>query len=64
MKRIHIILFSILFLIISQNLIAQVAKGSGIVKEHIRDLKGFTDIIAQGKFKLILTQGDIEQVKI
>jgi len=43
---------------------AQVIRGNGNVKTDVRNLSGFTEIIAQGNFNLILTQGDKEGVKI
>lgn len=43
---------------------AQVVKGEGAVKTDVRELTGFTGIIAQGKFELNLVQGGPEGVRI
>ncbi|PKP09961.1 MAG: hypothetical protein CVU09_08635 [Bacteroidetes bacterium HGW-Bacteroidetes-4] len=43
---------------------AQVIKGEGEVKTDVRELTGFTGIIAQGKFELTLVQGGSEGVRI
>lgn len=64
MKKANIILLFLVLIINSTNIFSQISKGSGIVKEDVRDLKGFTEIIAQGKFRLFLVQGDTEEVKI
>ncbi|MGD9992118.1 MAG: head GIN domain-containing protein [Salinivirgaceae bacterium] len=43
---------------------AQVVKGEGEVKTDVRELSGFTGIIAQGRFELTLVQGGPEGVRI
>ncbi len=43
---------------------AQVIKGNGKLISDTRDLSGYTGIIAQGKFNLILTQGEKEGIRI
>ncbi|MGE4289632.1 MAG: head GIN domain-containing protein [Salinivirgaceae bacterium] len=43
---------------------AQVVKGEGEVKTDVRELTGFTGIIAQGRFELALVQGGPEGVRI
>lgn len=56
------IIFTLLFIHINVN--AQVAKGSGILKEEVREFNGISEIIAQGKFKLFLIHGENEGVKV
>jgi hypothetical protein len=43
---------------------AQVLKGEGSIKTDIRQLTGFTEIIAQGRFELKLIQGQQEGIRI
>lgn len=55
------VLFSLTF---SSDIFSQIIKGNGNVRTDIRDLSGYNEIVAQGKFDLILTQGDKEGVRI
>jgi len=64
MKSIHIKLFIVLFSLLPLLLTAQVEKGNNVVKTEIRDLKGYTKVVAQGRFQLILSQGDEEGIRI
>lgn len=55
------ILSSITF---SNDIFSQVIRGNGKVRTDNRDLVGYTEIIAQGQFTLILTQGEKEGIRI
>ncbi|MDA3894361.1 MAG: DUF2807 domain-containing protein [Salinivirgaceae bacterium] len=64
MKNITLI-FSLLFIFLfCSELSAQIIRGNGAVRNDIRDLTGYNEIVAQGKFTLILTQGEKEGVRI
>ena len=64
MKKGNLILLTItlVFLYFSSN--SQTIKGNGITKKETRDLTGFNEIIAQGRFNLILTQGEKEGIEL
>lgn len=64
MQRIRYIIVVSVLLIASLQIQAQVAKGNGVLKVDIRDLSGFTEVIAQGSFDLYLIQGQEEAVRI
>ncbi len=64
MRKATFILATLFFSLFFYSTNAQVIRGNGKIKIDIRELKGFNEIIAQGGFNLILTQGDKEGVKI
>ncbi len=64
MKGFHIFLFCFLFFCSHLSLHAQVIKGDSGLKTDIRELSGFTEIIAQGRFELTIVQGEQEGVRI
>ena len=64
MKKVIFITPIFLLLFFSYTVNAQVIRGNGQVKTDIRELSGFSEIIAQGKFNLILTQGEKEGLRI
>jgi hypothetical protein len=64
MKIIRPILITWWFLFAVNTLQSQVTKGEGVLKTDIRELTGFTEIIAQGRFDLVLVQGAQEGLRI
>lgn len=64
MKLIRPLALAFLVLIAVQTLKSQVSKGEGNLKTEIRELVGFNEIIAQGRFDLTLVQGEKEGIRI
>jgi hypothetical protein len=64
MNGIRFVLFHVFVLVFSLQISAQVLKGEGSIKTDIRQLTGFTEIIAQGRFELKLIQGQQEGIRI
>lgn len=64
MRRVTLILIIQLLIISSFVATAQVIRGDGKLTTDIRELSGFNEIIAQGKFNLVLTQGEKEGIRI
>lgn len=64
MKKLVFVVCLFLSFSISNNLYSQIIRGNGKVRTDIRELTGYNEIIAQGQFTLILTQGDKEGVRI
>lgn len=63
MKQLKLSVFFIL-MIISSQIYSQVVRGSGNVKTDVRELSGFTELIVQGSFDLVIQQGEQEGVRI
>lgn len=64
MKKGNLLIFTLILVFFYSNSNSQTIKGNGIKKKETRDLSGFDEIIAQGRFNLILTQGDKEGVTL
>lgn len=64
MKKLIFLASIFVFALLNISVHAQVMKGSGKVRTDTRALSGYNEIIAQGVFTLILTQGNSENVKV
>jgi len=64
MKKIGLILNFLLIIFFYTETNAQVIKGTGKLGTDNRELSGFNEIIVQGTFNLILTQGEKEGIRI
>jgi hypothetical protein len=64
MKKTILIFTTLFFILINIDATSQVIKGSGKIVTDNRELTGFNELIAQGSFNLILTQGEKEGVRI
>jgi hypothetical protein len=64
MKRTILIFTTLFFILINIDASSQAIKGSGKIVTDNRELTGFNELIAQGSFNLILTQGEKEGVRI
>jgi hypothetical protein len=58
------LIISAILLLFFFNSNAQTIRGNGQTKTEFRELTGFNEIIAQGNFNLILTQGEKEGIKL
>lgn len=54
----------VLLFFFTVNLHSQNIKGDGVVKTEVLDLKNFKHIVAKGEFKLFLSKGNEDEVKI
>jgi len=64
MRTIRPIIVTLCLLFAVNTLHSQITKGEGALKTDIRELSGFTEIIAQGRFDLVLVQGPQEGIRI
>ena len=64
MKKTILIFTTLFFVLIYIDASSQVIKGNGKILTDNRDLTGFNELIAQGSFNLVLTQGEKEGVQI
>lgn len=64
MRRNQFLLLNLLLLFSFFGAKSQIIKGEGSLKTDVREISGFTEIIAQGRFDLILVEGEKEGVRI
>jgi len=64
MKRFPVLVILSLIFILNFSAKSQIIRGNGNLKTDLRALSGFNEIIAQGSFSVILTQGEKEGIRI